>query len=74
MVDEKLRVLDAMKKITQERLTTVLPRQGHYALDPANIATFPAADVAVECIGEPVDFDIHTMITPKVPAHASKEK
>src|SRR5437773_31086 len=34
MVDDKLRILEAMKKIWGERLTTVWPRQGHYALDP----------------------------------------
>ena len=35
MVDDKLR-LAAMKKIWGNRLTTVFPRQGHYALDPKN--------------------------------------
>jgi FMN phosphatase YigB (HAD superfamily) len=38
MVDDKLRILAAMKEIWKDRLTTVFPRQGHYALDPANIA------------------------------------
>lgn len=52
MVDDKLRILDAMKKIWGDRLVTVFPRQGHYALDPKNIAAYPAADVTVERIGE----------------------
>ena len=34
MVDDKLRILSAMKAGWGERLTTVFPRQGHYALDP----------------------------------------
>ena len=42
MVDDKLRILAAMKKIWEDRLTTVFPRQGHYALDPKNISAYPA--------------------------------
>jgi hypothetical protein len=52
MVDDKLRILAAMKQIWGNRLTTIFPRQGHYALDPANLAAYPAADVTVERIGE----------------------
>jgi hypothetical protein len=52
MVDDKLRLLDAMKKIWGPRLTTIFVRQGHYALDMANISTYPAADITVEKIGD----------------------
>lgn len=52
MVDDKLRILTAMKEIWKERLTTVFPRQGHYAMDTASIASYPPADVTVEHIGE----------------------
>ncbi|MGH8137979.1 MAG: HAD family hydrolase [Steroidobacteraceae bacterium] len=52
MVDDKLRILTAMKKVWGSKLTTVFVRQGHYALDLANITTYPAADVTVERIGE----------------------
>jgi FMN phosphatase YigB (HAD superfamily) len=52
MVDDKLRLLDAMKKIWGPRLTTVFVRQGHYALDLANISAYPAADITIEKIGE----------------------
>ena len=52
MVDDKLRILAAMKAIWKERLTTVFVRQGHYALDPGNAAQFPAADVSLAHIGE----------------------
>ena len=50
MVDDKLRILAAMKEIWKDRLRTVFPRQGHYALDPNNIATYPPADITVERI------------------------
>jgi FMN phosphatase YigB (HAD superfamily) len=57
MVDDKLRILQAMKDVMGDRLTTVFPRQGHYAVDPKNIAEFRAADVSVERIGDLLDFD-----------------
>ena len=52
MVDDKLRLLTAVKAVLGERVTTVFPRQGHYALDPANASLYPAADIAVEHIGD----------------------
>ena len=52
MVDDKLRILAAMKKVWGERLTTVWPRQGHYALDPQTIASYPPADLTIERIGD----------------------
>ena len=58
MVDDKLRILTAMKEVMQHRLTTVFPRQGHYALDPAARATYPAADLSIERIGDLLDADI----------------
>ncbi len=51
-VDDKLRLCDAVKKIWKEKVTTVFPRQGHYAHDPAVIAKYPPADVTVEKIGD----------------------
>ena len=58
MVDDKLRILTAMKKSWGQRVTTVFPRQGHYALDPAEIAKYPPADVTVERIGGLLDHDL----------------
>ena len=52
MVDDKLRILAAMKKILGDRLTTVFPRQGHYALDPKNLAGYPPADLSIARIGD----------------------
>ena len=59
MVDDKVRLLTAMKKVLGSRLTTVLPRQGHYALDPVNASLYPAADITVEHIGDLLAVD-HT--------------
>ncbi|MEO6407859.1 MAG: HAD family hydrolase [Burkholderiaceae bacterium] len=57
MVDDKLRILAAMKAIWHERLTTIFARQGHYALDPAVFAAQPVADFTIERIGELADLD-----------------
>ncbi|MGZ5894036.1 MAG: HAD family hydrolase [Caldimonas sp.] len=57
MVDDKQRVLTAMKEILRERLVTVFARQGHYAHDRANLARYPAADVSVEGIGDLLELD-----------------
>jgi FMN phosphatase YigB (HAD superfamily) len=56
VVDDKLRILAAIKQVWDDRVTTVFPRQGHYALDPKNIGAYPAADVTVERIGDLVDY------------------
>jgi FMN phosphatase YigB (HAD superfamily) len=58
MVDDKLKILDAMKRVWGERLTTVFVRQGHYAHDTALMASLPAADVSLETIGELVNLSI----------------
>ena len=55
LVDDKLRILAAIKEAWGDRVTTVFPRQGHYATDPEVLATYPAADITIERIGEFVD-------------------
>ncbi len=62
MVDDKLRILAAMKAVWQERLTTIFPRQGHYAHDPAVTGAYPAADFTIERIGELADLDLSPLI------------
>jgi FMN phosphatase YigB (HAD superfamily) len=62
MVDDKLRILTAMKKTWGSRLTTVFPRQGHYALDPNSVATYPPADFAIERIGDLVNCNLSTFL------------
>jgi FMN phosphatase YigB (HAD superfamily) len=57
MVDDKLRILAAMKEKWGDRLTTIFPRQGHYALDAKSVAAYPPADLTVERIGDLVGRD-----------------
>ncbi len=58
LVDDKLRILAAMKRALPQRLTTVFPRQGHYALDAHITAAYPLADLSIDRIGDLVRFDL----------------
>ncbi len=57
MVDDKVRILAAMKGQWGARLSTVFPRQGHYAHDAATLASYPQPDVTVEAIGDLLTLD-----------------
>ena len=61
LVDDKVRILAAVKKTWGERVTTVFPRQGHYA-HAADVASYPPADITVERIGDLVDYDLPTLL------------
>jgi FMN phosphatase YigB (HAD superfamily) len=52
VIDDKLRILDAVKAIWGDRVTTVFPKQGHYARDKEALAKYRPADIAVDAIGE----------------------
>jgi hypothetical protein len=52
LIDDKLRILAAVKNIWGGRVTTVFPKQGHYAFDPKNLADYPAADIEIARIGD----------------------
>jgi len=56
LVDDKLRILDAIKKIWKSRVTTVFVRQGHYAHDPEIFKKFPPADISLERIGDLLNY------------------
>jgi FMN phosphatase YigB (HAD superfamily) len=58
MIDDKLRILDAIKRAWGDRVTTVFPRQGHYATDPKILAEFPPADVTIDRIGDLLTHDL----------------
>lgn len=58
IVDDKLRLLDAIKSAWGSRVTTVFPRQGHYAHDPEVLRRYPAADITVDRIGDLLDIDL----------------
>jgi hypothetical protein len=57
LVDDKLRILTAVKAIWGERVTTVFPRQGHYAKDPEILASCPPADFSIDHIADLAGFD-----------------
>jgi len=52
LIDDKLRILTAVKQIWGKRVTTVFPKQGHYAFDSAILAGCPPADVELAKIGD----------------------
>jgi FMN phosphatase YigB (HAD superfamily) len=58
MVDDKLRILSAIKSAWGGRVTTVFARQGHYANDAETTARYPAADMSIERIGELLRHDL----------------
>ena len=60
LVDDKLRILTAVKRVWGERVTTVFVRQGHYAR-AADVATCPPADVTIERIGDLLRHDFSTV-------------
>lgn len=49
-IDDKIHILKAIKSVWGDRVTTVMPRQGHYAHDPRLLASNPPPDLAVEHI------------------------
>lgn len=50
MIDDKIRLLTAIKAIWQDKVTTVFVRQGHYAADTKTVAQYPSADITIEGI------------------------
>jgi FMN phosphatase YigB (HAD superfamily) len=61
LIDDKPRILTAVKKVWGDRVTTILPRQGQYALAP-DAASYPAADLTVERIGELAEYDLPALL------------
>lgn len=58
LVDDKVRILDAVKQSWGDRVTTVFPRQGHYARDEREVAKYRKPDVSVERIGDLAEMDL----------------
>ena len=63
LVDDKLRILTAPKRIWGRRLTTVFPRQGRYALDPEEVGRYPAPDITIESIADLLRYDLPALLT-----------
>ena len=66
LVDDKLRILAAVKKFWASRVTTVFVRQGHYATDPKVLATYPPADISIERIGDLLQCRLPELLNPKL--------
>jgi FMN phosphatase YigB (HAD superfamily) len=58
LIDDKVRILDAVKKTWGAQVTTVFPRQGHYAADAKETAQYMAPDVTVDRIDQLREFDL----------------
>jgi len=69
LVDDKLRILTAVKQVWGERVTTVFPRQGQFARDPV-VTRYPAADLTVDCIGDLLDLDLPALTAGLIPRPA----
>jgi FMN phosphatase YigB (HAD superfamily) len=62
MIDDKLRILDSLRSQWHDRVTTVFPRQGHYAHDRQALAGFAPADVTIERIGQLLDYNARVLL------------
>ena len=62
MIDDKLRILDSMKKIWGDRLTTIFPQQGHYATDPQILAQYPHGDLQLDSIGDLIRYGLADLV------------
>jgi len=67
MVDDKLRILAAMKAHRGERITTIFVRQGHYAHDREALAALPPADLSFERIGDLLACDLPSVLASHQP-------
>jgi hypothetical protein len=63
LIDDKLRILNAVKKAWGAKVTTVFPKQGHYAHDPHVLSTFPPADISVARIGDLLGYKLESFQT-----------
>ena len=61
LVDDKLKLLNAVKGIWGNRVTTIFVKQGHYANDPNVLASEPVADVSVDRVAELMMHDFSTI-------------
>jgi FMN phosphatase YigB (HAD superfamily) len=73
MIDDKVRILHAMKDVMGDTLTTVFPRQGHYAFDQKEVARHPAPDLTVEHIGDLLDPFVFSRLMSALEPSSEKE-
>jgi hypothetical protein len=62
MIDDKLRILDSMKKVWGDRLTSIFPHHGHYATDPEILARYPHGDLQLDNIGDLIRYELTDLV------------
>jgi hypothetical protein len=67
LIDDKIRILTEVKKIWGSKVTTVFPRQGHYALDPKIVAAYPPADITIDRIGDLLNCKLQDFLASAIP-------
>ena len=69
LIDDKLPILAAVKKIWGERVTTVFPKQGHYAHDPKILSEFPPADIELARIKDLITYNLSAFLKNRASGH-----
>ena len=72
LVDDKVRILTAIKKAWGNGVTTVFPRQGHYARDPNIVAAYPPADISIERVGDLIEYGLNDLTSASNRANATR--
>lgn len=72
LVDDKVRILTAIKNAWGNSVTTVFPRQGHYARDPKILAAYPPADISIERIGDLIEYGLIDLTAAAGKANATR--
>jgi hypothetical protein len=62
LIDDKVRILTTVKRAWNSRVTTVFPRQGHYATDQNEVAKYPPPDLAIEHIATLLNYDLPSLV------------
>jgi len=70
LVDDKVRILAAVKKIWGERVTTVFPKQGHYARDQRILSEFRPADIELATIKNLITHDLSAFLENRASSEA----
>ena len=74
LIDDKPRILAAVKAAWGTRLTTVLPRQGHYAHDAAALAQYAPPDMCVDTIADLLRANWRSMLDRPAVSAAPRKK
>lgn len=72
LVDDKVRILAAIKQAWGNSVTTVFPRQGHYARDPKILAAYPPADISIERVGDLIEYGLVDLTAAASRANATR--